>query len=116
MTQEVAMNFMEALRARWSDANSLVCVGLDPEPSRFPAKFAEDADAVFSFCRDIVDATAEFACCFKPQFAHFAALGAEDALARLGAHIHAAPPGIPGILAAKRGPTGSTAAPYRAEP
>ena len=109
------MTFMEALRARWVGANSLVCVGLDPEPGKFPGKFAQDEDAVFSFCRDIVDATAEFVCCFKPQVAHFAALGAEDALVRLIAHIHDAHPGIPVILDAKRGDIGSTAMHYAAE-
>lgn len=109
------MNFMEALRARWSDANSLVCVGLDPEPAKLPARFAGDGDAVFGFCRDIVDATAEYVCCFKPQIAHFAALGAESALERLVAHIHEAHPGIPVILDAKRGDIGSTAQHYAAE-
>ena len=69
--------FMQALRARWQSADTLVCVGLDPEPAKFPARFAGDPDAVFAFCRDIADATAEFACAFKPQIAHFAALGAE---------------------------------------
>lgn len=109
------MDFMGALRKRWSDAGSLVCVGLDPEPAKFPARFAGDADAVFGFCRDIVDATAEYVCCFKPQIAHFAALGAEDALARLVAHVHAAHPGIPVILDAKRGDIGSTAQRYAIE-
>ena len=109
------MTFMEALRRRWDEANSLVCVGLDPEPAKFPGRFAGDGDAVFGFCRDIVDATAEFVCCFKPQIAHFAALGAEDALERLIAHIHAAHPGIPVILDAKRGDIGSTARHYAAE-
>jgi len=109
------MSFMQALSQRWSTANSLVCVGLDPEPAKFPAKFAGDADAVFAFCRDIVDATAEFVCAFKPQIAHFAARGAEDALARLVAHIHAAHPGIPVILDAKRGDIGSTAQHYATE-
>ena len=109
------MNFMEALRRRWDKANSLVCVGLDPEPAKFPARFARDEDAVFGFCRDIVDATAEFACCFKPQIAHFAALAAEGALQRLVAHIHDAHPGIPVILDAKRGDIGSTARHYAAE-
>ena len=70
---------------------------------------------MFTFCRDIVDATAEYACAFKPQIAHFAALGAEDALQRLIAHIHAAHPGIPVILDAKRGDIGSTAQHYAAE-
>lgn len=109
------MNFVTALRNRWRDANSLVCVGLDPEPSKFPARFADDPDAVFAFCRDIVDATAGYVCCFKPQIAHFAALGAEDALQRLIAHIHAQHPGIPVILDAKRGDIGSTARHYATE-
>jgi orotidine-5'-phosphate decarboxylase len=109
------MSFIAALRQRWRDADTLVCVGLDPEPAKFPARFAGDDDAVFSFCRDIVDATAQFACAFKPQIAHFAALGAEDALRRLVAHVHAAHPGIPVILDSKRGDIGSTAAHYASE-
>jgi orotidine-5'-phosphate decarboxylase len=109
------MSFMQALRARWTAADSLVCVGLDPEPARFPAQFAGGADGVFEFCRAIVDATAAHACAFKPQIAHFAALGAEDALQRLVAHIHAAHPGIPVILDSKRGDIGSTARHYAAE-
>ncbi|MBA2237166.1 MAG: orotidine-5'-phosphate decarboxylase [Lysobacter sp.] len=109
------MTFMQKLRQRWTDANSLVCVGLDPEPAKFPAKFAGDPNAVFHFCRDIVDATAEFACSFKPQIAHFAALGVEDALERLIAHIHARHPGIPVILDGKRGDIGSTAQHYAIE-
>ncbi|MBJ6980269.1 orotidine-5'-phosphate decarboxylase [Luteimonas sp. MC1895] len=109
------MDFMKQLQQRWGTSGSLVCVGLDPEPARFPARFAGDGDAVFGFCRDIVDATAEFACAFKPQIAHFAALGAEGALERLIAHIHAGHPGIPVILDAKRGDIGSTAQRYAAE-
>ena len=109
------MSFMQALRARWEQADSLVCVGLDPEPEKFPQQFTDDPDAVFNFCRDIVDATAQYACSFKPQIAHFAALGAEDALARLIAHIHARHPAIPVILDSKRGDIGSTAQHYAIE-
>jgi len=109
------MSFMQALRTRWKQANSLVCVGLDPEPAKFPAQFANDPDATFNFCRDIVDATAQYVCAFKPQIAHFAALGAEDALQRLIAHVHAAHPGIPVILDSKRGDIGSTAQHYATE-
>lgn len=109
------MAFMQQLRQRWHDAGSLVCVGLDPEPAKFPARFRDDPDAVFSFCRSVVDATAEYACAFKPQFAHFAALGEEGALQRLVEHVHAAHPGIPVILDAKRGDIGSTAAQYATE-
>jgi orotidine-5'-phosphate decarboxylase len=109
------MGFMQALCDRWAASDSLVCVGLDPEPARFPAHLRDDPDAVFAFCRDIVDATAASVCCFKPQIAHFAALAAEEPLQRLIAHIHSAHPGIPVILDAKRGDIGSTAQHYAAE-
>ena len=109
------MTFIKQLRARWQASNSLACVGLDPDPSRFPAMFDGREDAIFEFCRDIVDATAEFACAFKPQIAHFAAHAAEDALTRLIAHIHDSHPGIPVILDAKRGDIGSTASMYAVE-
>lgn len=111
----MAMTFMETLSARWQQSNSLVCVGLDPEPAKFPSCFRDDPDAVFNFCRAIVDATAQYVCCFKPQIAHFAALGAEEALQRLIAHVHAAHPGIPVILDGKRGDIGSTAQHYATE-
>ncbi|HEY4583269.1 MAG TPA: orotidine-5'-phosphate decarboxylase [Lysobacter sp.] len=109
------MTFMQALHARWQQANTLVCVGLDPEPAKFPARFADDPDAVFAFCRDIADATAPFACGFKPQIAHFAALGAESALERLIAHIKSTHPAVPVILDSKRGDIGSTARHYATE-
>ena len=109
------MSFINTLRDRWHTADTLVCIGLDPEPAKFPARFANDPDAVFNFCRGIADATAEFACAFKPQIAHFAALGAEDALERLVAHLRQAHPSVPVILDAKRGDIGSTAQRYAAE-
>jgi orotidine-5'-phosphate decarboxylase len=54
--------FIGKLERAWQDNNSLVCVGLDPEPARCPAALRADsvppdADAIFSFCRAIVDAT-----------------------------------------------------------
>src|SRR5690625_1964825 len=103
------MSFMQQLQQAWQTNDSLVCVGLDPAPSRFPGALKDDDDAVFTFCAAIVDATADLVCAFKPQIAHFAALGAEDALERLIAHIHDEHPGIPVILDAKRGDIGSTA-------
>jgi len=109
------MTFIDSLKASWHRNDSLVCVGLDPEPSRFPAHLKDTPDAIFEFCRDIVDATADRVCCFKPQFAHFAAHRAEEALERLIAHIHRTHPGVPVILDAKRGDVGSTAAFYASE-
>lgn len=109
------MSFITDLHAAWSRQHSLLCVGLDPEPGRFPAVLDGHADPVFTFCKAIVDATAAHACAFKPQIAHFAALAAEEALERLIAYIHEAHPGIPVILDAKRGDIGSTAERYAVE-
>lgn len=110
------MTFIDKLRARWRQADSLVCVGLDPDPAKFPDRFVDDEDALFSFCRDIVDATAEFACAFKPQIAYFAAHNdGEAALQRLIAHIDGSHPDVPVILDAKRGDIGSTAEQYAVE-
>jgi orotidine-5'-phosphate decarboxylase len=109
------MSFMRTLSAAWQRNSSLVCVGLDPEPARFPAALRDSPDAIFTFCRDIVDATADLVCCYKPQIAYFAAHRAEHALERLIAHIHTRHAGVPVILDAKRGDIGSTAQHYAAE-
>ena len=112
------MNFITALHAAWTQQNSLLCVGLDPDPSKFPAHLKNQKnqpEAIFEFCQNIVDATADLVCCFKPQIAYFAAHHAEDALSALIAHIHHKHPGIPVILDAKRGDIGSTAEQYAVE-
>lgn len=108
-------NFISKLRSRWQLQESLVCVGLDPDPARLPAALAGQADAVGTFCREIVDATAQFVCAFKPQAAYFGALGLENELADLINYIHARHPGIPVILDAKRGDIGATATLYARE-
>lgn len=106
------MRFMQTLADAWQRHDSLVCVGLDPELGKLPAHLKGRPDAVFEFCAAIVDATADLACAFKPQIAHFAALRAEDTLERLIAHVHAKHPGVPVILDAKRGDIGSTSEAY----
>jgi orotidine-5'-phosphate decarboxylase len=109
------MTFTEML-ARAERANqSLLCVGLDPEPARFPGAWKNDPTRIFDFCSAIVDATHDLAIAFKPQFAHFAAHRAEAQLEQLIEHIHRKAPGVPVILDAKRGDIGSTAAQYAVE-
>jgi orotidine-5'-phosphate decarboxylase len=107
--------FYDRLAAARKKNGSLVCVGLDPEASRYPAPLKNSPDRVFEFCRAIVDATADLVCCYKPQIAYFAAQRAENALERLIAHIHDRHPHLPVILDAKRGDIGSTAQQYAAE-
>jgi len=109
------MNFHDRLQAAWRHNASLVCVGLDPEPARLPLPLRQSPDAIFEFCRAIVDATSDLVCCFKPQIAHFAAHAAEDALERLIAHIFEHHRDVPVILDAKRGDIGTTALHYASE-
>ena len=107
--------FTAQLAAAAARADSLLCVGLDPEPARFPAPWQGDARRIFDFCAGIVDATHDLVLAFKPQIAHFAANRAEDQLERLIAHIHRVAPEVPVILDAKRGDVGSTAENYARE-
>jgi orotidine-5'-phosphate decarboxylase len=107
--------FVEQLRAAEGAHDSRLCVGLDPEPSRFPRHWRGDASRIFDFCAAIVDATRDLVIAFKPQIAYFAAHRAEDQLERLVAHIHASAPGVPVILDAKRGDIGATAEQYARE-
>jgi orotidine-5'-phosphate decarboxylase len=92
----------------------MVCVGLDPDPERLPIS-VRGADAVFRFCAEIVDATADLVCAFKPQIAYFAAIGAESDLERLCEHIRTHHPNIVLVLDAKRGDIGPTAERYAEE-
>lgn len=109
------MSFIQTLDDAWRRRASLLCVGLDPDPTHFPSSLAGRHDAMLAFCRAIVDATASSVCAFKPQIAYFAAHRAEDQLEALIQHIHTHHPGIPVILDAKRGDIGSTARQYAAE-
>ena len=109
------MTFTEQLQAAERQNDSLLCIGLDPEPARFPGAWRGDASRIFDFCAAIVDATHDLAIAFKPQIAYFAAHRAEDQLERLIHHIHSVAPAVPVILDAKRGDIGSTAALYAQE-
>lgn len=109
------MAFVEMLKARWRGAGTLLCVGLDPDPARFPKSLRSSDSPVFEFCKAIVDATADFVCAFKPQIAYFASSGAESELQRLIAYVRQAHPAVPVILDAKRGDMASTAQHYARE-
>ncbi|WP_372527220.1 orotidine-5'-phosphate decarboxylase [Piscinibacter sp.] len=109
------MNFVDMLQRAEQRNDSLLCVGLDPEPSRFPGAWKGDAGRIFDFCAAIVDATRELVIAFKPQIAYFAANRAEEQLERLIAHIQRVAPEVPVILDAKRGDIGSTAEQYARE-
>jgi orotidine-5'-phosphate decarboxylase len=109
------MTFLDMLRHAERQNRSLLCVGLDPDPARFPAHLKNDATRIYDFCAAIVEATADTAIAFKPQIAYFAAHRAEAQLERLMAHMRRVAPQVPVILDAKRGDIGSTAQQYAIE-
>ena len=109
------MTFIDKLSAAWKTQNSRLCIGLDPDPARFPAHLQGAPDAILTFCKAIVDATADTACSFKPQIAYFAALRAEDQLEALCVYMRERYPHIPIVLDAKRGDIGATAEQYARE-
>jgi orotidine-5'-phosphate decarboxylase len=109
------MTFIEQLRTAERINGSLLCVGLDPEPAKFPDAMKGDISKIYDFCAAIVDATADLVIAFKPQIAYFAAHGAEAQLERLMEHMRRTAPQVPIILDAKRGDIGSTAEQYAKE-
>ncbi len=109
------MTFLAQLQTARTHNNSLLCVGLDPDPAQFPTHLKGRSDKIFDFCAAIVDATADVVIAFKPQIAYFAAHRAEAQLEQLIQHIRRTAPSVPVILDAKRGDIGSTAEQYAME-
>ena len=109
------MTFLDMLTRAERQNASMLCVGLDPEPTHFPERIKGDSNKIYDFCAAIVDATADVAIAFKPQIAYFAAHRAEGQLERLMEHIRRVAPHVPIILDAKRGDIGSTAEQYAIE-
>lgn len=109
------MTFIDMLHDAQQHNGSMLCVGLDPEPARFPAGLKGDSNRIYDFCARIVDATGDLAIAFKPQIAYFAAHRAEGQLERLMEHMRRMAPRVPIILDAKRGDIGATAEQYATE-
>ena len=102
------MRFAARLRHAVDAANSLLCVGLDPQPERTAA------GEMLSFNRGVIEAAGEFVCAFKPQSAFYEAAGelGLDALARTIELIRELAPHAVVVLDAKRGDIANTARAY----
>ncbi|MFC1892901.1 orotidine-5'-phosphate decarboxylase [Chloroflexota bacterium] len=100
------MNFVDKLTSAARKNESLLCIGLDPDPGLMP-----DGVTIFEFNKAIIDATSDLVCAYKPNLAFYEALGSEglDTLKRTIEHI---PDDIPVIGDAKRGDIGNTAKAY----
>ncbi len=70
------MHFADALTAATKE-KSPVCVGLDPNVEKLPEGISKDAAGMQEFCKGIIDAVKDTACCVKPQMAYFEQLGWE---------------------------------------
>src|SRR3954463_5627527 len=105
------MAFLERLAASMRTRDSILCVGLDPEPALIPETLGRGPQAALRFLRRIVRATSEFACCYKPNLAFFERYGAA-AYDVLGLTLQSIPDDIPVILDAKRGDVPNTSEAY----
>ncbi len=108
----ITYTFIEKLEQHWQ-YSKFVCVGLDPEYSRLPETVKSShsiEDALFVFAHDIVDATHDLICAYKPNVAFYEALGDSglQALTRTVRYLKECYPHIPIILDAKRGDIGNT--------
>ena len=72
--------FLDLLATAQATNHSHLCVGLDPEPAKFPGNWKDDPQHIFAFCSVMVDATKDVVLAYKPQIAHFAAHRAEEKL------------------------------------
>ena len=109
------MTFMEKLAGAWKKNDSLVCVGLDPDPAVIPAFLRNEKHPLFSFNKAIIDATKDCVCAYKPQAAYYAGSGADEDLRLTIEYILAAAPEVPVILDAKRADIGATSRMYAKE-
>jgi len=107
--------FGDQLSHAWRTTNSLVCVGLDPDVAKIPARFANSSQAILDFNKEIVDATYDLVCAYKPQIAFYNAAGAERQLEQTIEYIRQRAPHAIVILDSKRGDIGNTATAYAAE-
>jgi orotidine-5'-phosphate decarboxylase len=111
----MALKFSERLDRAHAAADSLVCVGLDPDLARLPDDLRSDREPLLAFNRRIVDATHDLCVAYKPQIAFYSALGKEAELAASIRYIRERAPAALVILDAKRGDIGNTAEAYARE-
>jgi len=101
--------FFADLRERIAAADSVVSVGLDPDPDRLP-EFLDSDLPRWAFNRRVIDATHEHAACYKPNVAFYEDPDGWRALTETIAYAHGR--GVPVLLDAKRGDIGTTARRY----
>ncbi len=107
------MIFIDKLRAAQETNRSWICVGLDPDLLQMPSAAGSGEAGVVRFCADIIQATADAVCAYKPNLAFFLSRGSAG-IDSLSAVLNEVPPSIPVILDAKFGDMGHTGKHYAA--
>jgi len=99
------------LFAQIQQKSSFLSVGLDPDMAKIPAHLRSESDPIFSFCKAIIEETADYAVAYKPNIAFFEALGSKgwETLQKVQEFI---PKDIFTIADAKRGDIGNTSTLY----
>ena len=90
--------------------NSLACVGLDSDINKIPKHLLKYPDSIFRFNKEIIDATHDLVCAYKPNIAFYEAEGAKGliSLKKTNEYLVKKYPEIPIIIDAKRGDIDST--------
>ncbi|MEG0033700.1 MAG: orotidine-5'-phosphate decarboxylase, partial [Mucinivorans sp.] len=93
---------------------SFLCVGLDTDIKKIPAILSGADDPIFEFNKAIIDATAPYTVCYKPNVAFYEERGDGGwrALQRTVEYLKDRYPSIFVIADAKRGDIGNTSAMY----
>lgn len=102
------MNFAESLRQIQQERNSLLCIGLDPDPGKLPPHLGVSPQAVLEFNRIVIEATSDLVCAYKLNLAFYEALG-DDGWGVIRKTVEAVPGDVLTIGDAKRGDIGNTA-------
>lgn len=131
------MSFFEKLQNSVANNNSLLCIGLDPDPLKLPERFrkqrhnvrprsatvmtlnnqpqsevyAPDIEELIAWNQAIIEETSSFVCAYKPNIAFYEAMGTVG-MELLRKTLALIPDDIPVLLDAKRGDIGSTATAY----
>lgn len=108
------MNFRQKLDLTTKENNSLLCVGLDPDMDKLPKHLLGLDEPIFQFNIEIIEATADLVCAFKPNIAFYEANGTSGIieLKKTIEYIHKKYSHIPVILDAKRADIANTARMY----